>query len=906
MDLIQFRAHPSVGMARIGQSTDWYFLGPEIPRFLQEQYPFLRQRPNPRPHPEADAAAAQPQVGRYRDANQKLMPQAARFRVFAYFYTPGDDDPYKVVEITSADADIEWRVELANVKSVKKVGGERKVDPNTPGVFPLSTKAASPPTKCQQSSSLPNLAYLALEKDSSGTPNGRLHVIGNEGDADGPQFSHFPPPALFLNDWHDPAADGSVMATVELKPAFTSRFPDFKYVTYGQKDPVALPADRKVLALPAWVVVNLPDYVPDMGHFVSLWDLALGQAWKFVMDRKAMPVDGQHHLAVKPGEVHSYAFFDYFTHIHPLLGLFSDVPYVSGQARAGAIRDRNFMKGVRVSGKLQSSATDTDTTIEVLIADAFRLKVASLDQPFLILLTADATQPLTATHEFVLCTSVGDDGKLTVVRGQQSSAAQPWPIDTGYFAATRAGWLQTKLIGHVSATQTTIQVNVQSGYKMPLPTTAGTPARDGPFKIGVALASTVEWMTCTANNRVDGEFTRELTVIRGVDGTVAREWVDGQANDVFATASGHKKLDTRARASELSQRPGGSIQTTLFGRLRKPSTVYDRTDFTKIRGGGESVYPREFGPRMVFDEVSTDTSDFDDTVNIDPAGSVARYHDVFTNRRKFACHGRVVGPDGKSFEPDEHRSVPPQLDDEDASKPDVWGSDPLDHAVRLDDYYWIVSPADMPLLKEYALTHIQYAQFEVWAKTKVAKGFNPRWAPLFEVVFKGSQLERFFQEDGHTAEEYLDKLLTLRPLYGPAFLDMASMGKMLGGSFLPGIEVGREAGKPGNWSLYRGGTKYFPDVRFQPQGRTVLHRPGTLTKDLALPWFVDFFDCDETFWPTSAPQTVYQEQGIAYTWLGNKEVPDEAAMRSYWKRVGFIRRQPDGTLIEQESLFDRP
>jgi hypothetical protein len=912
MDLIQFRVHPGVGVARIGESTDWYFLGPEIPRFLQEQYPLLHHTtsqdgrlqyrfPSSRSHPENTAVGTKPDDGRYRDTAGKLMPQAARFRVFAYLYSPGAGDPYKVMEITSADADIEWQVELANVKAVKKVNGNLQVDPNTPGVFTLRTKDASPPIKCQKSTSLPNLAYLKLE-DSNGVPNGRLHVIGNEGDAFGPPFSEFPPTSLFLRDWSDPAADGSVMATVELKPAFTVRYADYKYLAYGQKDPVALPNDRRVLALPAWVVVNMPDYVPDMGHFVSLWDLALAQASKFVVNKNAMPVDGQHHLAVAPGEVHSYGFFDYFTHIHPVLGVFSDVPYVSGQARAGSFG--SFLKGVRLGGKLQSSAggTDADTTIEVHIQEAFRLKVASLDQSFLVLLTADAKKPLVATHEFVLCTAVGDDGKLTVIRSQGGTTAQVWPIDTAYLAATRGGWLQTKLIGHVGITDTTIKVDTQSGYKMPLPTPAGAPVRDGPFRIGVAIGSTVEWMTCTANNQVDGEFARELKVTRGVN---AREWIDGQENLVFATASGHKKLDARARAGELSQ-IGGSIQRTFFGRLRKPSTLYDRPDFTKIRGGAVSIYPREFGRRMVFDQVSTGRN-FDDAVNIDPGGSVARYHDVFSGMKGSACHGRAVEVDGKPFKPNDGRSVPPPLDGEDTSKPEVWGSDDLDHAVRLDDYYWIVSPADMPLLRELALTHIQYEQFALWAKTKVDKQnavFNPRWAPLFEVVFKGSELEAFFREDGHSSEEYLDKLLSLRPLYAPAFLDMASMGKMVGGSFLAGIEVGREAGKAGNWSLYRGGTQYFPDVRFHPQGRTALHPPGMLTKDLAVPWFVDFFDCDETFWPTSAPQIAFQEQGLSYTWLGTDQVPDETAMRSYWKKVGFIRRQADGSFIEQECRFD--
>jgi hypothetical protein len=51
MAFIQFRVHPSVGMARIGPSKDWYFLGPEIPRFIQEQFANLRHTPQPLRHP---------------------------------------------------------------------------------------------------------------------------------------------------------------------------------------------------------------------------------------------------------------------------------------------------------------------------------------------------------------------------------------------------------------------------------------------------------------------------------------------------------------------------------------------------------------------------------------------------------------------------------------------------------------------------------------------------------------------------------------------------------------------------------------------------------------------------------------------------------------------------------------
>ena len=71
-------------------------------------------------------------------------------------------------------------------------------------------------------------------------------------------------------------------------------------------------------------------------------------------------------------------------------------------------------------------------------------------------------------------------------------------------------------------------------------------------------------------------------------------------------------------------------------------------------------------------------------------------------------------------------------------------------------------------------------------------------------------------------------------------IDMAHLGAMVGGSFLPGIEVGREAGISTNWSLFHGGTRYFPDIRFKPCDDVKEHTVGTLTKDLAVPWSEGF------------------------------------------------------------------
>ena len=911
MDYIQFRVHPSVGMARFGPSTDWYFLGPEVPRFLQEQYPNLRHRPNPLRHPATtNASAPQPDTGSYRDKfidphddtgkSRRIMPQAARFRVFAYVYSSRESDwPYKVLELKPRDADIEWVVSISNEKSVAPDG--KTLTPNRPGGKPLSTKAASPPTNCKVGAK-PNLAWLALEKDAAGNPTGRLHVIGNEGEASGgplkgdPDSNEaFPDPFLFQNDWFDPAADGPVAATVELKPAFKSQFSGAKYFIAGQKDPVDLPQHGKVAALPAWVVVNMPDYVPDMGHFVSLWDLALDLAWKHLTNDKPKAVEGQHHRVRDPN---TYTFLDYWVHIHPLLGLFSDVAFASGQARAGGYGAKAFLNGTIVRGQLDGPTTTTAPAIKLKILEALHVKAASLGQPFLVLLSDRATDPLAGAHEFVLGSAVSNIGMVTVTRGVQETTPRSWPAGTRYFAATKAGFIETPLGDAIPADGTTIKVEVQSAHEMPEPN-----SRDLEFKIAISGGTNLEWMLCTANAKTKGE----LTVERGLDGTGKRPWgvVIDNFPVVIAPALGHKTLDARARATELATGGGKPIANMLLARLRLPGTVYDRKDFKKHpddpnhpdRNRKPTAYPREYGRRMQFSTVSTDAN-FADAVNVDPGGSVSRFHELFTKkRRRGACRGNQLTPDQDPLHPGQQKILPPKLPGE------TYKEDATTHVQWLDDYYWIVSEADMPLLKEVALTHIQLVQFEAWAGGYA----DTSW---FEQNLRVSDLATFFNDTHpHTMEEYLNQLFNFNGLsrYAPVFLDMASMGKILGGSFLPGIEVGREGGKLENWTLYHGATPYFPDLRFHPQGVLEPHLPGTLTKDLSVPWFADYIDCGETFWPTSRPQVVFEKNGIAYPWLSNaRHANSEAKFKIYWFQLGFLRRQQGDKFAEEESLFHRP
>ena len=87
MAITEVRIHPAIGIARVGNSDTDFFIGPER---------------------RWDRA---PPAGGYKDAQCRIKRQAARFRIFGY-------DNGVPVELTSADATIEWSVQLVNRKAV--------------------------------------------------------------------------------------------------------------------------------------------------------------------------------------------------------------------------------------------------------------------------------------------------------------------------------------------------------------------------------------------------------------------------------------------------------------------------------------------------------------------------------------------------------------------------------------------------------------------------------------------------------------------------------------------------------------------------------------------------------------------------------------------------------------------
>ena len=86
--VVAVAVHPAIGIARVGNSADSFFFGPEMPGSL--------------PHaPEG-----------FKDVSGAIARQAARFRIYGYD-AAGD----VVGEVTAADADITWTVSVANTKA---------------------------------------------------------------------------------------------------------------------------------------------------------------------------------------------------------------------------------------------------------------------------------------------------------------------------------------------------------------------------------------------------------------------------------------------------------------------------------------------------------------------------------------------------------------------------------------------------------------------------------------------------------------------------------------------------------------------------------------------------------------------------------------------------------------------
>lgn len=284
-EITRFAIYPSIGIARVGNSPDGFFFGPEVPGWPRERI-------------------------EYRDERGAIKRQAARFRIYG-MNARGE----AVKEIGADDARITWSVEVANKKAAwytftqpldlanpekpfrrnaDLTGAERDALAITPKAVTISGKGVNrdgdEPPFALRGQFLGKDVYLGEVRTDD---EGRLIFLGGRGVSASPDGS----PLSDGTDnerWHDDVSDGPIEATVEYR-------------------------GRSYQATGAWVIVGPPDYAPGVQGIVTGYDVIFEVATR--LDPSLLPE--------RPS---------FFEHIYPLLRRFTATQWVN----AGFARDFGF------------------------------------------------------------------------------------------------------------------------------------------------------------------------------------------------------------------------------------------------------------------------------------------------------------------------------------------------------------------------------------------------------------------------------------------------------------------------------------------------------------------------------------------------------------------------------------
>jgi hypothetical protein len=239
-EIVEFRIFPSIGVARVGNSPGEFFFGPEVPGSFPKD------------------------PDNFRDEHHRIKRQAARFRVYGF-----DAEGKVVKEITQEDAQITWRVEVANKKSswfnfdlamdipasatVKSTRRNASVEDRasleiTPG--PIEIQGRRTNHDGEDSSYAFNGSYRGKSVylgEVRTDEDGRLIFLGGRGHSENPWAA---PAVTFGNNdgFHDDVSDGPIDATV--------RYKGNDYEARG-----------------SWVVVAPPDFAPGIQAIVTGYDL---------------------------------------------------------------------------------------------------------------------------------------------------------------------------------------------------------------------------------------------------------------------------------------------------------------------------------------------------------------------------------------------------------------------------------------------------------------------------------------------------------------------------------------------------------------------------------------------------------------------------------------------------------
>ncbi|WP_010544204.1 LodA/GoxA family CTQ-dependent oxidase [Sphingomonas elodea] len=325
-DLSVYRIHPAVGIARLGDSPDGFYIAPEKPGQLPIDC-------------DADGNGfGDKPITHFKDAQGRIKRQAARFQIFTYDATNPEGRPLKIGDQVEGGGnsgkliDIQWRVHLANKKAAWFAFDGLQGEAGYPEDAPLRNPKITDPVERQkliidagpqavdcterrkaQFGRTTNRAYATTFPPIGMAPNdidtlgdlltdndGRLLVLGGHGNS-GSFLKGFGHPRIdtYANSdgWFDDISDGPVMARLVMMDERTQspRYIDVEY--------------------PAWVLVGYPRYAPEILDMITLDDVVedmsirefahrtdmYGTAGTFAAPQKIDPTDTKALLHWKAG-----------------------------------------------------------------------------------------------------------------------------------------------------------------------------------------------------------------------------------------------------------------------------------------------------------------------------------------------------------------------------------------------------------------------------------------------------------------------------------------------------------------------------------------------------------------------------------------------------------------------------